>query len=131
MAAWVAVVNIALVTARHVLLPARWAVTAMAGAYTPSYAIGLLVTARLLRRRAGGRLDDGTLRRTYAKLLVAAGLGAALGWTVARLCGTRLGTGTAPTTLSLTAGTLTLAVVHLTTARLPRAPELRRLPGLR
>jgi putative peptidoglycan lipid II flippase len=131
MAAWVAVVNIALVTACHVLLPARWAVTAMAGAYTLSYVIGLLVTARLLRRRVGGRLDDGTLRRTYAKLLIAAGLGAALGWAAAHACTACLGTGTWPTALALAAGTVTLAAAYLATARLLRVTELRRLPGLR
>ncbi|MFF5438098.1 murein biosynthesis integral membrane protein MurJ [Streptomyces achromogenes] len=131
MAAWVAAVNIALATACHVLLPARWAVTAMAGAYTLSYAIGLVVTARLLRRRIGGRLDDGTLRRTYVKLLAAAGLGAGLGWVVAHVCAARLGTGTWPTALSLTAGTVTLAAAYLAAARLLRVPELRRLPGLR
>ena len=37
MAVWIATVNIALATACHLLLPDRWAVTGMAGAYTVSY----------------------------------------------------------------------------------------------
>ncbi|MGW3465081.1 murein biosynthesis integral membrane protein MurJ, partial [Streptomyces olivaceoviridis] len=44
MAAWIAGVNIALATACHVLLPARWAVVGMAGAYTLSYVAGLALT---------------------------------------------------------------------------------------
>ena len=53
MAAWIAGVNIALATACHLLLPARWAVVGMAGAYTLSYVAGLALTAILLRRRLG------------------------------------------------------------------------------
>lgn len=66
-----------------------------------------------------------------AQLLLAAGLGAALGWAAAHACAAELGTGTGPTALSLTAGTVTLAAVYVTTARLLRVAELRRLPGRR
>jgi putative peptidoglycan lipid II flippase len=118
MAVWIATVDIALATACHLLLPARWAVTGMAGAYSLSYLAGLALTARLLRRRVGGRLDDGALRRTYTKLVVAAGLGALLGWAVAHRCAGFAGTGTWSTALALAAGTLTMAVVHLLLARL-------------
>ena len=132
MAVWIAVVNIALATACHLLLPARWAVTGMAGAYTLSYCAGLVLTARLLARRTGGGLDDGTLRATYAKLLCAGAAGAAAGWAAARACAGALGgDGTAATALTTTAGTLALAVTYLALGRLLRLPELRRLPGLR
>jgi putative peptidoglycan lipid II flippase len=40
-AVWIGAVDIALATACHLLLPARWAVTGMAGAYTLSYVAGL------------------------------------------------------------------------------------------
>lgn len=60
--------------------PARWAVTGMAGAYTLSYAAGPGVTARLLRRKLGSRIDVGPVRRTYGKLLLAATAAGALGW---------------------------------------------------
>ncbi|MEV6834548.1 murein biosynthesis integral membrane protein MurJ [Streptomyces sp. NPDC051133] len=131
MAVWTQVVNIALATACHLLLPARWAVTGMAGAYTVSYAAGLVLTARLLARRTGGRLDDGTLRTTYAKLLCAGGGAAVAGWGAARGCAGVLGGGTAGTALTTVAGTLVLALAYLLLGRLLRLPELRRLPGLR
>ncbi|WP_405641055.1 murein biosynthesis integral membrane protein MurJ [Streptomyces uncialis] len=130
MAAWIAGVNIALATTCHVLLPARWAVVGMAGAYTLSYLAGLALTARLLRRRLGGRVDVGGLRRTYVKLLCAAGPAAALGWAAARACDGP-GGGTGSTAVALTAGVLTTALGYLLLARLMKLDELRRLPGVR
>jgi putative peptidoglycan lipid II flippase len=130
MAAWIAGMNIALATACHLLLPARWAVVGMAGAYTLSYVAGLALTARLLRRRLGGRIDDGGLRRTYGKLFCAAGPAAGLGWAAARACA-GLGSGTWPTAVALATGTLATAVGYLLLARLMKVTELRRLPGMR
>ncbi|GAA1889652.1 hypothetical protein GCM10009837_09610 [Streptomyces durmitorensis] len=129
-AAWIAGVNIALATACHVLLPARWAVVGMAGAYTLSYLAGLALTAHLLRRRLGARIDDGSLRRTYTKLLCAAGPAAGLGWAATRACA-GLGSGTWPTAAALSAGVLTTALGYLVLARLLKVSELRRLPGMR
>ncbi|MFI5684467.1 hypothetical protein [Streptomyces sp. NPDC051636] len=123
-------VNIALATACHLLLPTRWAVTGMAGAYTLSYLAGLALTARLPARKAGGRLDDGTLRATYAKLLAASACAAGAGWAAARACGAAMGDGIAPTVLATLTGTLVLAVVYLLLGRLLKVGELRRLPGL-
>ncbi|MGF1340997.1 murein biosynthesis integral membrane protein MurJ [Streptomyces flavovirens] len=131
MAVWIAVVDIVLATGCHLLLPARWAVVGMAGAYTLSYAAGLALTVLLLRRRLGGRLDDGGLRRTYGKLLCAAVPAAGLGWAAARTCGTALGSGTWPTAVALAAGVVTLALVYLLLARFLKVHELRRLPGVR
>ncbi|WP_406304662.1 murein biosynthesis integral membrane protein MurJ [Streptomyces sp. NBC_00885] len=131
MAAWIALVNIALATGCHVLLPARWAVTGMAAAYTLSYLAGLAITARLLRRKLGGRIGDGSLRSTYAKLLCAAGFAAAAGWAAARACAASAGTGTWPTAITLAAGAVAMALVYLVLARLMNISELRRLPGLR
>jgi putative peptidoglycan lipid II flippase len=130
MAAWIAGVNIALATACHLLLPARWAVVGMAGAYTLSYVAGLALTAHLLRRRLEGRIDDGDLRRTYVKLFYAAGPAAGLGWVAARACA-GLGSGTWPTAVALATGALATAVGYLLLARLMKVNELRRLPGLR
>ncbi|GGQ98756.1 murein biosynthesis integral membrane protein MurJ [Streptomyces aurantiogriseus] len=127
----IAAVNIALATACHLLLPARWAVTGMAGAYTLSYLVGLAFTVRLLRRRTGARLDDGALRRTYTRLLCAAGLAAALAWAVDRSCAQSLGDGTLPTALALAAGTLTMGLAYVGLARLLKVGELRELRGLR
>jgi putative peptidoglycan lipid II flippase len=130
MAAWIAGVNIALASACHLLLPARWAVVGMAGAYTLSYVGGLALTAHLLRRRLGGRIDDGGLRRTYVKLVCAAGPAAGLGWAAARACA-GLGSGTWPTAVALATGALATALGYLLLARLMKVNELRRLPGMR
>ncbi|MFI2201895.1 murein biosynthesis integral membrane protein MurJ [Streptomyces sp. NPDC020192] len=130
MAVWIGVVNIALATACHLLLSARWAVTGMAGAYTLSYLAGLALTSRLLARRTGGRLDDGSLRGTYAKLLCAGAGGAVAGWAAARGCAGALGDGTAGEILTTTAGTLALALVYLVLGRALKVDGLRRIPGL-
>ncbi|CAM5637452.1 Integral membrane protein MviN OS=Streptomyces aurantiogriseus OX=66870 GN=GCM10010251_12570 PE=4 SV=1 [Streptomyces aurantiogriseus] len=86
---------------------------------------------RLLRRRTGARLDDGALRRTYTRLLCAAGLAAALAWAVDRSCAQSLGDGTLPTALALAAGTLTMGLAYVGLARLLKVGELRELRGLR
>ncbi|MGW0990756.1 murein biosynthesis integral membrane protein MurJ [Streptomyces sp. NPDC002486] len=131
MATWVATVNIALVTFCHLVLPARWAVTGMAGAYTVSYLAGLAVTARRLRRTLGGSLDEGEVRRTYTKLVCAAAPAAGLGWVAARACAASPGTGTWSAAVGLTAGTATMAAAYLALARLMRVDELRGLTGRR
>ncbi|MFF8828901.1 murein biosynthesis integral membrane protein MurJ [Streptomyces sp. NPDC015131] len=125
MAAWIAAVNIALATACHLLLPARWAVVGMAGSCTLSYVAGLALTAALLRRRLGGHIDgSGALGRAYTKLLCAAVPAAGLGWAVARGCAA-LGRGTWPTAAALAAGTLVTASAYLLLARLLKVEELR------
>jgi len=127
----IAAVNIALATACHLLLPARWAVTGMAAAYGVAYGIGLVVTALLLRRRLSGRLDGRRLCRTYGKLATAAALAAAAGWLAARACsGVPVPAGWTPV-LGLTAGALSMALIYLALARALRIGELRSLPGLR
>lgn len=133
MAAWIAGVNIALASVCHLLLPARWAVVGMAGAYPLSYLAGLALTARLLRRRLGGRIGTGGLGRAYGKLLCAAVPAAGLGWAAARAVPglTGLGTGTWRTAVALASGVLSTAVAYLLLARLLKVEEVRRLPGLR
>ncbi|WP_399132537.1 murein biosynthesis integral membrane protein MurJ [Streptomyces sp. Li-HN-5-11] len=131
MAVWTQVVNIALATACHLLLPVRWAVTGMAGAYTVSYFAALVLTARLLARRTGGRLDDGTLRGTYTKLVCAGGCAAVAGWAVARGCAGVLGDGTAGAVLRSVTGSLALGLVYLAVGRALKIGELRRITGFR
>ncbi|MGW9676626.1 murein biosynthesis integral membrane protein MurJ [Streptomyces koyangensis] len=134
MAAWIAGVDIALASACHVLLPARWAVVGMAGAYTLSYLAGLALTALLLRRRLGGRIGTGGLGRAYGKLLCAAVPAAGLGWAAARAVSGPGGPGTAgtwSTAVALASGVLSTAVAYLLLARLLKVEEVRRLPGLR
>ncbi|WAC98822.1 murein biosynthesis integral membrane protein MurJ [Streptomyces sp. NA13] len=134
MAAWIAGVDIALASACHLLLPARWAVVGMAGAYTLSYLAGLALTARLLRRRLGGRIGTGGLGRAYGKVLCAAVPAAGLGWAAARAVSAPGGPGAAgtwSTAVALASGVLSTAVAYLLLARLLKVEEVRRLPGLR
>ncbi|MFD4304399.1 murein biosynthesis integral membrane protein MurJ [Streptomyces albidoflavus] len=134
MAAWIAGVDIALASACHLLLPARWAVVGMAGAYTLSYLAGLTLTARLLRRRLGGRIGTGGLGRAYGKVLCAAVPAAGLGWAAARAVSGPGGPGAAgtwSTAVALASGVLSTAVAYLLVARLLKVEEVRRLPGLR
>ncbi|MFD6379816.1 murein biosynthesis integral membrane protein MurJ [Streptomyces albidoflavus] len=134
MAAWIAGVDIALASACHLLLPARWAVVGMAGAYTLSYLAGLTLTARLLRRRLGGRIGTGGLGRAYGKVLCAAVPAAGLGWAAARAVsgpGVPGAAGTWSTAVALASGVLSTAVAYLLLARLLKVEEVRRLPGLR
>ncbi|WP_244420104.1 murein biosynthesis integral membrane protein MurJ [Streptomyces hygroscopicus] len=131
MAVWIAAVNIALATACHLLLPARWAVTGMAAAYAVAYGIGLLITALRLRRRLSGRLDGRRLCRTYGKLTASAAAAAAVGWLAARACsGAPVPAAWTPV-LGLAAGGLSMALIFLALARAMKIGELRRLPGLR
>ncbi|MEU2086058.1 murein biosynthesis integral membrane protein MurJ [Streptomyces albus] len=125
-AAFVAAANIAAATACHLLLPARWAVTGMAAGYALSYAAGLLLTARLLRRRLAAPLDPaGRLTRTYGSLFLASAVAAGLGWATARQVGNAAGDGVPATVLALAAGALVLALGYLGCGRLLRVPELR------
>ncbi|UQA97224.1 murein biosynthesis integral membrane protein MurJ [Streptomyces halobius] len=131
MAVWISAVNIALATACHLWLPARWSVTGMALAYTAAYGIGLVVTALLLRRRLDGRLDGRRLLCTYGKLTASAAAAGALGWLAARSCSrVPVSEGWTPV-LTLAAGTATMALIFLGLARVLRIGELWSLPGLR
>ncbi|MEN2422080.1 murein biosynthesis integral membrane protein MurJ [Streptomyces rimosus] len=131
LAVCVSAVNIALATACHLLLPARWAVTGMAAAYAVAYAVGLLAGAFLLRRRLEGRLDGRRLSRTYGKLTGAALAAGAVGWAAAHACAGATGDAFWSTALALAAGAATMALLFLLLARVLRITELRSLPGLR
>ncbi len=131
LAVCISAVNVALATACHLLLPARWAVTGMAAAYAVAYAVGLLASAFLLRRRLEGRLDGRRLSRTYGKLTGAALAAGAVGWAAAHACAGAAGDAFWSTALALAAGAATMALLFLLLARVLRITELRSLPGLR
>ncbi|WP_443077408.1 murein biosynthesis integral membrane protein MurJ [Streptomyces sp. SP17BM10] len=131
LALWIGATDVALAAACHLLLPARWAVTGMAGAYALSYGVGLLLTAVRLRRRTEGLLDGRRICRTYGKLTAAAALAGAAGWLVGLGCTDGAVAALRTPVLSLAAGGLTMALLFLLLARLLRITELRALPGLR
>ncbi|MEV6547122.1 murein biosynthesis integral membrane protein MurJ [Streptomyces sp. NPDC051597] len=78
--------NAGLSALAYVLLPARWAVTGMAGAYSLALFAGWALTAYTLHRRLGG--GAGALRSpslaTHARLLLGCAPAALLGWAAAR-----------------------------------------------
>ncbi|MEU3372290.1 murein biosynthesis integral membrane protein MurJ [Streptomyces sp. NPDC006660] len=83
----IAGLNAALTAVAYVALPARWAVTGMAGAYSVAFFAGLAATAVTLNRRLGG----GSLPRSPAvlahlRLLLACVPAGALGYAAARAC---------------------------------------------
>ena len=128
LAASTAAVNVGLATACHLMLPVRWAVTGMAASYTLSYVAGLALTSWRLHKKLGQRLDaDGALRRTYAKLMLAAAVAGAAGWAAARACANVPAAGDWDSAIRLTAGTLAMALAYLGTARLLKISELRSL----
>ncbi len=117
MAVWISGLDIGLVVGCHQLLPARWAVTGMAAAYSVSYLAGLLLTGARLRRRLEGRIDGRRLVRTYAKLVLAGALAAGAAWAVTRT----EAVGALPELLS---GGAVMALLFLVAARALRLPEL-------
>ncbi|MFI8085392.1 murein biosynthesis integral membrane protein MurJ [Kitasatospora sp. NPDC086009] len=130
MALWISAANILLATACHLWLPARWAVTAMAASYAVSYAVGLLITATLLRRRLNGHLDGRRVLHTYGRLTTAAAAAAGTGWLAAHYCSAALAPTTWTTVLSLAAGGVAMLLIFVGLARLLKISELRSLPGL-
>ncbi|MCX4548082.1 MULTISPECIES: murein biosynthesis integral membrane protein MurJ [unclassified Streptomyces] len=130
-AVWIGAVDVVLATGCHLLMPARWAVTGMAAAYALSYGVGLLVTARLLRRHLAGRIDGRRLLGTYGRLMLAALVAGACGWLVADRCSTALASPTGAAALALVAGGAAMLVLFLLLARALRISELGVLPGLR
>ncbi|MCX4528861.1 MULTISPECIES: murein biosynthesis integral membrane protein MurJ [unclassified Streptomyces] len=79
----------ALSIAAYLLLPPRWAVTGMAGAYSVALFAGLAVTAYTLARRLGPRAGTRTERRatavrTHLRLLAACLPAGAAGYAAAR-----------------------------------------------
>ncbi|GAA2476114.1 murein biosynthesis integral membrane protein MurJ [Streptomyces thermolineatus] len=87
----VAAVNAAASAACYFLLPARWAVVGMAGAYGLAYAVGVGVAVKRLGKRLGGDMDGPRIVRTYTRLcgaaLPAALLAGAAGYGINRVLG--------------------------------------------
>ncbi|MFE7772652.1 murein biosynthesis integral membrane protein MurJ [Streptomyces sp. NPDC057445] len=111
--------NAGLSTTAYLLLPARWAVTGMAGAYSLALCVGWLVTGHVLGRRlAAPRPWRSGAVAAHARLLLAALPAAALGHLAAR--------GTAPlgAAAATTAGALVIVLTFALLARPLRLAEL-------
>ncbi|MFD7690683.1 murein biosynthesis integral membrane protein MurJ [Streptomyces sp. NPDC059781] len=114
--------NAGLSVAAAQLLPARWAVTGMAAAYSVALCVGWAVTARVLSRRLGvARPLRSTAAGTHARLVLAAVPATVLGH-LAALGAARAG--------ALAAATAGAAVVVLSFALLARPLRLTELDAL-
>ncbi|MFD8823272.1 murein biosynthesis integral membrane protein MurJ [Streptomyces sp. NPDC059605] len=88
----IAALNAVLSVAAYLLLPIRWAVTGMAGAYSVALFVGFGITAYVLRRRISDRAEPGappmrsTAPAAQARLVVAAVPAGLLGYAAARAC---------------------------------------------
>ena len=125
----IATINVVLAAAAYAVLPLRWRIVGMAGAYAITYAVGLVASTAVLRRRIGG-VDGRRVVRTYARLVVAAVPSALAAFGVARLLESALGRGLAGSLVSLTGGGLVLLAGYLLLARALRVRELSALLGL-
>ncbi|MFB6500971.1 MULTISPECIES: murein biosynthesis integral membrane protein MurJ [unclassified Streptomyces] len=81
----IAALNAGLSAAAHLLLPIRWAVTGMAGAYSVALFVGFGITAYVLRRRIPDRAAPGA-PPAQARLVAAAVPAGLLGYAAARAC---------------------------------------------
>ncbi|MER7488803.1 murein biosynthesis integral membrane protein MurJ [Streptomyces sp. NPDC126497] len=118
----IVVLNAGLSVAAAQLLPARWAVTGMAAAYSVALCAGWAVTARVLSRRlAVARPLRSTAARTHVRLVLAAVPATVLGH-LAALGAARAG--------SLAAATAGAAAVVLSFALLARPLRLTELDAL-
>ncbi|WWR55068.1 murein biosynthesis integral membrane protein MurJ [Streptomyces sp. SCSIO 30461] len=111
----IAGLNTGLSLAAYALLPARWAVVGIAGAYAVACTIGLACTATVLRRRLG-RGFEGTLG-THVRLAVACLPGAGAALAVDRLSVSVLGGGPLVDGGALLAGAACIGLSVLLLAR--------------
>ncbi|MFF2007741.1 murein biosynthesis integral membrane protein MurJ [Streptomyces sp. NPDC058195] len=126
----VAAVNAAVSALCYVVLPARWAVVGMAGAYGLAYAVGVGVAWRRLRNRLGGDLDGAHVVRTYARLCLAAVPAAILGGGVGFAVLSGLGEGAVGSLAALICGGVVLLGVFFVAAKRMRIEEINGMVGM-
>ncbi|AWW38635.1 MULTISPECIES: murein biosynthesis integral membrane protein MurJ [Streptomyces] len=112
------------------LVPSRWAVVGMAASYGIAYAIGVGVAWRRLRKRLGGDLDGGRVRRTYTRLSIASLPAALVGGAACYGVTLVLGQGVAGSSAALLAGGVVLLGTFYIAARRMRIEELNSLVGM-
>ncbi|MET8981629.1 murein biosynthesis integral membrane protein MurJ [Streptomyces sp. NPDC004539] len=126
----VAAVNAGASVLCYLLLPSRWAVIGMAGAYGLAYAIGVGVAWARLRKRLGGDLDGARVLRTYARLCIASVPAALLSGAACYGIAHVLGQGVTGSLVALVAGGVVLLGTFFVAARRMRIEELNSLVGM-
>jgi putative peptidoglycan lipid II flippase len=125
----VAGVNVGLALLAAAVLPARWVVVGLAGAYSLAYVVGLATSVAVLRRRTGG-VDGRRVVRTYVRLILAALPAAVVAALVVQLTTSAAGSGVAGSLTAVAAGGTVLLAGYLGLARLLRVRELSDLLGM-
>ncbi|MGW3493273.1 murein biosynthesis integral membrane protein MurJ [Streptomyces sp. NPDC001020] len=126
----VAAVNAGVSALCYFMLPARWAVIGMAGAYGVAYATGVGVAWARLRKRLGGDLDGTRVLRTYARLGIASVPAALLSGAACYGIGHTLGQGVGGSFAALLGGGAILLGVFYVAARKMRIEELNSMVGM-
>ncbi|WP_255949458.1 murein biosynthesis integral membrane protein MurJ [Streptomyces odontomachi] len=114
----------------YMVLPARWAVTGMAGVYGLAYAVGVGVAWRRLSRRLGGDLDGTHVLRSYARLSLASVPAALIGGVLSYLTTRTLGYGVLGSIAALIVGGIALLAIFVLVARRLRIQELNSVLGM-
>lgn len=126
---WVAATTAALSGLAYVALPTKWAGVGMAGAYGAAYLVGVLLAGRRLKARLGD-LDGRRVTRTYTRLIVAAAIGGAAAFAVARFCTNALGSGFGGSLAAVLAGLVTMGLVFVVAASRMRIEEMSAMTGM-
>jgi len=121
-------VNLALDVLAVLVLPARTQVLGLAGAYAVSYAVGLVLSSRLLGRRLGG-LDGARVARTTVRCLLAVLVPALLALAIQVGVTALLGRGTAGAVVALALGGAVLSAGYLVGVRLLHVREVDDVVG--
>ncbi|WP_435813057.1 murein biosynthesis integral membrane protein MurJ [Streptomyces werraensis] len=128
----IASANAGLSATAYALLPARWAVAGMAGAYAIACTAGLVCTAYVLNRRlraGGGKrgIESAHVTLTHLKLAAACLPGAAAAYALSGWTANRLGNGLAGDLTGLLLGGASIAVSLVALARPLRITEVQAL----
>jgi putative peptidoglycan lipid II flippase len=128
-ALWIGIANAALAFAAFKILGnTPWAVAGMCAAYSISYLIGMVITARRLHKLVGS-FDGKRVMRVHIKLCVAAALAAAIGGPVGIYVTDARGAGTIGAIAGFVAGGLLFIAIFVLAARKMRVQEVNSLLG--
>jgi putative peptidoglycan lipid II flippase len=129
LAMWIGVANAGLALLSFLVLGrTQWAVAGMCAAYSISYLIGVIITARRLHKLIGS-FDGRRVMRVHIKLCVAGALAAAVGGPVGIYVTDMRGAGTLGALAGFAVGGLLFIAVFLGVARKMHVQELDSLLG--
>ncbi|WP_194913430.1 murein biosynthesis integral membrane protein MurJ [Catenulispora rubra] len=129
---WISAANVTLSTAVFYTLKGggkeRWAVVAMCTVYGVAYCLGVVITARKLKRRLRG-LDGQRIMQTYTRLIGASAVAAGATFIVALYVNRMVGQSWLGSAVSLAVGGGLLATLYVLCARLMHVEEVEQLLG--